>query len=78
MLKTNMIIIEGKSFNHTFSDSGFMIERNGLTYIDALDPIDLNRKYTETNIKINDEINYEVNDYKTALQILMGERDGDL
>lgn len=34
----------------TYSDAGFKIKRDGVIYDEAVDPIELNRKYTETDI----------------------------
>lgn len=34
----------------TYSDVGFKIKRDGVIYDEAVDPIELNRKYTETDI----------------------------
>ena len=38
---------DGVVLNRTYSDTGLMIERDGIRYIEAIDPADLNRKYTE-------------------------------
>lgn len=35
--------------NRTYSDAGFMIEREGVRYSEAVDPADLNRQYIETD-----------------------------
>lgn len=40
---------DGVVLNRTYSDSGFMIERDGVIYDEAVDPAELNRKYTETD-----------------------------
>lgn len=34
----------------TYSDAGFKIKRDGVIYDESVDPIELNRKYTETDI----------------------------
>ena len=52
MIITETILIENEEFQHTYSDEGFCIERDGIQYEDAIDPIDSGRTYTETNIKI--------------------------
>ena len=48
---------DGVVLNRTYSDSGMMIERDGVRYSEAIDPAELNRQYTETNepVKIIDE-----------------------
>lgn len=55
MIKTETVIINEKEFKHTYSDSGFYIERDGLIYSDAMDPIDSDREYVETDKKIENE-----------------------
>lgn len=37
----------------TYSDAGFKIKRDGVIYDEAVDPIELNRKYTETDIPVS-------------------------
>ena len=49
MIVTESMTINGKAFVRTFSDSGFMIERDGIRYAEAVDPAELNRQYTETD-----------------------------
>ena len=57
MIKTEYIELNGRKFIKNYSDEGFMIERDGVQYSEAVDPIDFEeeRKYTETNIKIEVE-----------------------
>ena len=53
MIKTEIIELNGKKFNKTYSDSGMMIERDGVQYSEAIDPIEFDdRVYTETRIRI--------------------------
>ena len=53
MIKTEIIEINGTKFRRTYSDENFMIERDGVQYSEAIDPIGFeHRVYTETNIKI--------------------------
>ena len=54
-----MIVRENVKFNEkefvkTYSDEGFYIERDGVQYGEAIDPVELSedRIYTETDIKI--------------------------
>lgn len=56
-----MIVVEyfctredGVVLNRTYSDKGMMIERDGVQYSEAIDPVELNRTYTETNVPIED------------------------
>ena len=44
--------INGVVFAYTYSDSGFMIERDGVCYSEAVDPLDSGRVYTETEMPI--------------------------
>lgn len=59
MIKTDTIEINGTEFMRTYSDSGVRVERDGVTYDEAIDPIGSGRVYTETDIPINtDEDTY--------------------
>ena len=63
--------INGIVYSYTYSDSGYMIERDGVRYSEAVDPIDSGRLYTETDEPIDVGMKEEtVEDYKAALQIL--------
>ena len=63
--------INGVLYDCTYSDSGYMIERDGVRYSEAIDPIDSGRLYTETNEPIDIGTKEEtVEDYKAALKIL--------
>lgn len=53
MIKTETVTINGREFRKTYSDEGFMIERDGVQYSEAIDPIGFeDRVYTETDVKI--------------------------
>lgn len=52
MLIKEVVTINETEFNHTYSDVGFYIERDGVEYSDAIDPIDIEREYVETDNKI--------------------------
>ena len=43
---------DGVILNRTYSDAGMMIEREGVQYSEAIDPAELGRQYTETDIPI--------------------------
>lgn len=49
MIKKEIITINNRRLQRTWSDSGFMIERDGMRYSDAVDPEYTNRNYTETD-----------------------------
>lgn len=68
MIKTENMTINGKAFVKTYSDSGYMVEREGIRYAEAIDPAEFNRQYTETNEPVDgytEEPTAE--DYETAL-----------
>lgn len=52
MVIKEVITINETEFNHTYSDLGFYIECEGVEYSDAIDPIDIEREYVETDNKI--------------------------
>lgn len=46
---------DGVVLNISYSNAGFMIERDGVLYANAIDPAEFDRQYTETNIPIEEE-----------------------
>ena len=63
--------INGVVYDYAYSDSGYMIERDGVRYSEAVDPLDSGRLYTETDEPIKVGTKEEsLEDYKAALQIL--------
>ena len=48
MIKTEDMRSNGKRFVRTYSNTGFMVEREGVRYAEAIDPAEFNRQYTET------------------------------
>jgi hypothetical protein len=67
MIITEQITINNKQFIKTYSDSGFMIERENARYSEAIDSAELGRTYTETDIPIEGEGDLTVTD---ALEML--------
>ena len=60
--------INGVMYDYAYSDSDYMIERDGVRYSEAVDPLDSGRVYTETDEPIDvgtDEAT--VDDYQSAL-----------
>ena len=57
MIKTEIITINGVQFQKTWSDVNYLIERDGAKYSEAVDPIDVERTYTETNEPIDPQDN---------------------
>lgn len=43
---------DGVVLNRTYSDEGFMVERDGVRYSEAIDPAEFGRQYIETDEKI--------------------------
>ena len=52
MIITENREVNGREFVYTYSDENMMIERDGILYAEAYDPIGLDRVYVETNIPI--------------------------
>ena len=60
---------DGVVLNRTYSDAGFMIERDGVRYGEAIDPAELNREYTETDEPVNGYTDEATEaDYQSALR----------
>lgn len=62
MIKTEQLTINDKQFTKSYSDSGYMIERDGVRYGEAIDPSEYGRTYTETDIPIEGETGLTVSD----------------
>lgn len=70
MIVTENLTIKGKSFIRTYSDSGYMVERDGVEYAEAIDLAYLGRTYTETTMHI--EGMTETEQKALAYDIIMG------
>lgn len=53
MIISETVKLNDKNYTKTRSDSGYYIERNGMRYVEAIDPLGSEREYTETAILIN-------------------------
>ena len=53
MIKTELITVDKRQLRRTWSDAGFMIERDGALYSEAVDPAEFDRVYIETDILID-------------------------
>ena len=63
--------INGIVYDYAYSDSGYMIERDGARYSEAIDPLDSGRLYTETDEPIDVGTKEKtVEDYKAAMRKL--------
>ena len=69
MIKTEELTISGRSFVRTYSDSGYMIHGGSPEgdYTEAIDPAELGRTYTETEIPIEGDTTAD-----EVVEILLG------
>ena len=73
MIAAENLTINGKAFVKTYSDSGYMVEREGVRYSEAIDPAEFGREYTETDERIPYDGNMtEVEQKAAAYDILVG------
>ena len=59
MIVKENIEIGGRVFTKQYSDGSFYIERDGVKYSEAIDPADIPRTYTETDIPVEAEATTE-------------------
>lgn len=68
MIYIDTITLNGKQYSRTYSDR-YYIERDGVQYAEAVDPLNSGRQYTETDIPLlEEEFSAE-----RALDIITGE-----
>lgn len=67
MIVTENITINGKAFVKTYSDAGYMIEREGALYSEAIDPAEFKRVFLETDTLIDGTEEATKEDYLAAL-----------
>lgn len=75
MIISEQITINDRQFTKTYSDSGFMVERDGAQYSEAIDAIEFasERIYTETDIPIEPvEESDEIEQKAAAFDYLTG------
>lgn len=73
MIVTETVIIDDRKFIRTYSDSGYMVERDGVRYSEAVDPAELNRTYVESDELVEtDEESSEIEEKARAYDILTG------
>ena len=77
MIVTEQLTINDRQFTKTYSDSGFMVERDGAQYSEAIDPAEFGRTYTETDIPIEGEPISETEQKAAAFDYLTGRSGGD-
>lgn len=68
MIKTEIITINGIQFQRTWSDANYLIERDGAKYSEAVDPIGIERTYTETNELINSQDDITSDEFLSMLE----------
>ena len=56
MIQTELIMVDDRQLRRTWSDTGFMIERDDAVYSEAVDPVEFDRVYTETDVSVKSEI----------------------
>ena len=71
MIVTEQLTINDKPFTKNYSDSGYYIERDGVRYSEAIDPVELNRVYIETQ-ELGIPSMTETEEKAKAYDILMG------
>ena len=83
MIVQEIITIDGNQYKRTSSDLGYMLERDGVLYEEAVDPIASNREYTETEIPCSEDGDTEnvapaghISDSE-ALRIILGGANND-
>ena len=72
MIKTESLTINGRAFIKTYSDGGYMVEREGVRYAEAIDPAEFGRAYTETDERIPYDGESEIEEKAHAYDILTG------
>ena len=55
MIISETIKLNDTNYTRTYSDAGYYIERNGINYVEAIDPLGSGREYTETSTLIETE-----------------------
>ena len=60
MIQTELITVDNRQLRRTWSDVGFMIERDGAVYSEAVDPAEFDRVYTETDMPVEPESTDEI------------------
>jgi hypothetical protein len=72
MIKTEKLTINGNLFIRTYSDEGYMVERDGVCYSEAIDPAEFNRQYIETDELVEVEELTEIEEKALAYDIITG------
>lgn len=74
MIITEKVTIRNRDFIRTYSDEGRYVVRDGVSYSEAIDPLDSGRVYTEGDIMPEEATDMsEVEAKAKAYDILVGE-----
>ena len=68
MIKTETITINGVQFQKTWSDANYLIERDGAKYSEAVDPMGVERTYTQTNELIDSQNDITSDEFLSMLE----------
>jgi hypothetical protein len=61
MIKTEKIVVEDRHLVRTYSDENRYVVRDGVSYIEAIDPVDSDREYVEGDcIVVNEPIDIDI------------------
>lgn len=71
MIVTENLTINGRAFIKTCSDNGRMVEREGVRYSEAIDPVESGRTYVETDEPIKSGMT-DIEEKAAAYDILTG------
>ena len=76
MIITEKVTIRNRDFIRTYSDSNRFVVRDGVSYSEAIDPLDSGRVYTEGDIMPEEVTDLsEVEAKAKAYDILVGEEE---
>lgn len=74
MIITEKVTIRNRDFIRTYSDENRYVVRDGVSYSEAIDPVDSGRVYTEGDIMPVEETDMtEIEAKAAAYDILVGE-----
>lgn len=71
MIVTEIVTINGKEYQHTYSDAGRTVVREGIAYSEAIDPIDSGRVYTEGDYLVDEDIT-DIEAKAKGFEVLVG------
>ena len=72
MIQTELIVIDGRELRRTWSDAGYLIERDVARYSETVDPLDSGRTYTETDALVETEPMTDTEEKALAYDLLTG------